>query len=182
MTPTPHSLVYCAEGSLDNDEASEDTFGQRQINLVSEILHNHGWRSSQFTANENKARRNIILDDFKSKKIHALVAMKCLDEGVDIPLCSTAFIMSSSRKRRQFVQRRGRILRKSPGKERAVIFDFMSTLPLSGLSEPEYGRKLMLAELDRVNEFAQLSSNSSEALTQLRPYIEQHDLIHRVHS
>ena len=182
MSPIPHSLFYCAEGNLDNDEASEDIFGQKQISLVSEILHNHGWRSSQFTANENKARRNTILSDFKNQRIHALVAMKCLDEGVDIPLCSTAFIMSSSRKRRQFVQRRGRILRKSPGKGKAVIFDFVPTLPLAGLSEPEYGRKLMLAELDRVNEFAQLSSNSSEALTQLRPYILQHDLIHHVHS
>lgn len=181
MEPTPHSLFYCAEGSLDNDEASGDDFGEKQITLISTILDSYGWKSSQFTANENKSRRNIILEDFKKQRIDALVAMKCLDEGVDIPMCSTAFILSSSRKRRQFVQRRGRILRKSPGKEKAVIYDFVSTLPLAGISEPEFGRKLMLAELDRVKEFANLSLNPNDAFSNILSYLKQHDLLHHVY-
>lgn len=181
MKPIPHSLFYCAEGRLDNDEVDEDLFGQRQINLISKILDEHGWKSSQFTANENKSRRNIILDDFKRSNIDALVAMKCLDEGVDIPLCSTAFILSSSRKRRQFVQRRGRILRKSDGKEKAVIYDFVSTLPIDGISEPALGKKLMLAELDRVKEFASLSLNPAGAYSEILTYLEQHDLLHHIY-
>ena len=181
MQPTPHSLFYCAEGRLDNDDVDEDLFGQRQINLISKILDEHGWKSSQFTANENKSRRNIILDDFKRSKIDALVAMKCLDEGVDIPLCSTAFILSSSRKRRQFVQRRGRILRKSEGKEKAVIYDFVSTLPLKGISEPTLGKKLMLAELDRVKEFASLSLNPAGAYSNILTYLKKHDLLHHIY-
>jgi len=96
-------------------------------------------------------------------------------------MCSTAFILSSSRKRRQFVQRRGRILRKSPGKEKAVIYDFVSTLPLAGISEPEFGRKLMLAELDRVKEFANLSLNPNDAFSNILNYLKRHDLLHHVY-
>lgn len=182
IDPITHSLFYCAEGRLDSEEASEDISGQRQINLVSNILFDLGWKSSQFTANENKSRRDTIMDDFKRGRIDALVAMKCLDEGVDIPLCSTAFILSSSRKRRQFVQRRGRILRKSPEKEKAVIYDFMSMLPLDGISDPTFGKKLMIAELERVKEFASLSLDPTQAVSSIMTYLKRHDLLHHIYS
>jgi superfamily II DNA or RNA helicase len=182
MEPVPHSLFYCSEGRLDSEEAGEDISRQLQINLVSNILHSLGWKSSQFTAYENKSRRKIIMDDFKRGHIDALVAMKCLDEGVDIPLCSTAFILSSSRKRRQFVQRRGRILRKSPGKNKAVIYDFMSALPLDGISEPALGKKLMIAELERIKEFASLSIDPSQAVSGIQDYLKRHDLLHHIYS
>ncbi len=179
LKPIKHSLFYCAEGMLENED-HEDDEGFRQIEIISSILHKHGWRSSRFTANENKARRAVILDDFKNEKVDSLVAMKCLDEGVDIPLCSTAFIMSSSRKERQFIQRRGRILRKSEGKIKAVIYDFVTTLPLENVSDPELGRKLMIAELKRINEFAGLALNKSSTYVDIEPYLKKYDLYHHV--
>ena len=180
MQPIQHSLFYCAEGKLDDGDRSDDEDGLKQIQLISSVLHDHGWKSCQFTANENKQRRSQILEDFKDEKIHSLVAMKCLDEGVDIPACSTAFILSSSRKPRQFIQRRGRILRRSLGKERAVIYDFFVTLPLDNIEDIEIGRRLLIAELRRINEFASLSLNKAEAYKTLEEYLKKYDLYHYI--
>ena len=180
MKPIKHSLFYCAEGKLDDGDQSDEEEGLRQIQLISSILYDYGWKSCQFTANENKARRHQILEDFKGEKIHSLVAMKCLDEGVDIPACSTAFILSSSRKPRQFIQRRGRILRKSLGKEKAVIYDFFVTLPLENMEDLEIGRRLLIAELQRINEFASLSLNKAAAYKTLEAYLKKYDLYHYI--
>lgn len=180
MRPIKHSLFYCAEGKLDDGDQSDEEEGMKQIQLISSVLHQHGWKSCQFTANEKKPQRNQILSDFKEAKIDSLVAMKCLDEGVDIPACSTAFILSSSRKPRQFVQRRGRILRKSPGKEKAVIYDFFVTLPLENMDDIEIGRRLLKAELQRINEFASLSLNKAAAYKTLEAYLKKYDLYHYV--
>lgn len=180
MNPIKHSLFYCAEGKLDDGDQTDEEEGIKQIQLISSVLHRHGWKSCQFTANENKQRRGRILEDFKEEKIHSLVAMKCLDEGVDIPACSTAFILSSSRKPRQFIQRRGRILRKSPGKEKAVIYDFFVTLPLENMDDIEIGRRLLIAELQRINEFASLSLNKAAAYKTLEEYLKKYDLYHYI--
>lgn len=180
ITPVKHSLFYCAEGMLDGGEAEDDADGMRQIQVISTILHQHGWKSSQFTANENKLQRENILKDFKEGIIDSLVAMKCLDEGVDIPACTTAFILSSSRKPRQFVQRRGRILRKSPGKEKAVIYDFFVTLPINSIesADQEIARRLLIAELGRINEFAGLALNKGQTFKTLESYLKRYDLMH----
>ena len=180
LTPIEHSLFYCAEGKLEGDNALDDDLGIKQIEVISQLLHKYGWKSSRFTANENKKQRGKILSSFKDRKIHSLVAMKCLDEGVDIPLCSTAFILASSRKPRQFVQRRGRILRKAPGKEKAVIYDFFVTLMLEGDGNIGIGRKLLIAELKRINEFASLALNKTTTYRALEPYLKQYDLFHHI--
>ncbi len=180
MKPITHSLFYCAEGKLDDGTDQDEEEGLRQVELISSILHEKGWRSCQFTANEKKAQREQILDDFKDGSVHSLVAMKCLDEGVDIPACSTAFILSSSRKPRQFIQRRGRILRKNPGKTKAVIYDFFITLPPNYIEDGEIGRRLMIAELKRINEFASLSLNRAKAYKTLGFYLEKYDLYHYI--
>lgn len=180
LTPIRHSLFYCAEGKLDDGEGVDEESALKQIQIVSQILHERGWKSCQFTANENKVRRNIILEDFKNGAVDSLVAMKCLDEGVDIPLCTTAFIMSSSRKERQFIQRRGRILRKSSSKEKALIYDFVITLPLGDMNDATLGRKLMISELQRINEFAALSLNKSAAYQSIDVYLREYDLYHHV--
>lgn len=180
LKPIKHSLFYCAEGKLDDGTDQDDEEGLRQIELISSILHDQGWRSCQFTANENKARRGQILEDFKGGNVHSLVAMKCLDEGVDIPACSTAFILSNTRKPRQFIQRRGRILRRSPGKTKAIIYDFFVTLPLDHIEDGEIGRRLLIAELKRINEFASLSLNKGAAYKTLEAYLKKYDLYHYI--
>jgi superfamily II DNA or RNA helicase len=106
--------------------------------------------------------------------LQGIVAIKCLDEGVNIPGIQTAFILASTTNPKEYIQRRGRVLRKSPqtGKEFAEIFDFV-TLPrpldeVPGLTEDQMKRDLSLVknELARVMEFGRLAMNSMEA-TQL---------------
>ena len=86
-----------------------------------------------------------------------LVSIKCLDEGVDIPAVSHAFILASSQNPRQFIQRRGRVLRKSIGKNLAVIHDAI-VVPLDPESEGEQ-ISLLKAELIRALEFADSALN-----------------------
>ena len=107
-----------------------------------------------------------------------MVAIKCLDEGIDVPACSTAYILASSRDPRQFIQRRGRILRKSPGKDSATIHDFIVVLPEGYEDAAGHARKLVKSELKRVAEFSNLSLNSAEAYQTLRPILTAYDLEH----
>src|ERR1051326_4005600 len=81
------------------------------------------YRHSQTTEEFPADRRQEILRLFASGDIQVLVAIRCLDEGVDVPATQTAFILASSTNPRQFVQRRGRLLRRSPGKRHAEIYD-----------------------------------------------------------
>ncbi|MDQ9831353.1 helicase-related protein, partial [Acinetobacter baumannii] len=69
--------------------------------------------------------RNLILDQFANGEIEVLTSMKCLDEGVDVPRSEMAIFCASTGNPRQFIQRRGRILRKHPDKHMAVIHDLV---------------------------------------------------------
>ena len=86
-----------------------------------------------------------------------LVAVKCLDEGVDIPTCDSAILVSSSKSTREFIQRRGRLLRRAAGKESASIYDIL-VLPIdpdsvgTGITQAEF--EIMETELDRARLFA----------------------------
>lgn len=113
--PSPLTLFYCGDGSV---EGPEDGVFQRQVEAVSSLLGDLGWRSSRFTSEESKTRRRELLEDFKIANIDALVAIRCLDEGINIPSCHTAYLLASSRNPRQFIQRRGRILRRAQAKKR----------------------------------------------------------------
>jgi superfamily II DNA or RNA helicase len=88
-----------------------------------------------------------------------LVSIKCLDEGVDIPAVSHALILASSQNPRQFIQRRGRVLRKAPGKHLAVIHDAI-VVPVSLEDEPDQ-ISLLRSELVRAIEFANSALNRS---------------------
>jgi superfamily II DNA or RNA helicase len=110
---------------------------------------------------------------FAAGIVQCLVAIRCLDEGVDIPETRRAFLLASSTNPRQFIQRRGRVLRRSPGKDVAEIYDFIVQPPLENL---EFGsgmfntmRSLFAKELRRVSEFARLALNGPEALHSLLP-------------
>lgn len=86
-----------------------------------------------------------------------MVSIRCLDEGVDIPAVSHALILASSQNPRQFIQRRGRVLRTAPGKHLAVIHDAI-VVPISLESEPDQ-TSLLKAELLRSIEFAENAIN-----------------------
>ena len=105
-----------------------------------------------------KGDRHATLDWFR-KFGGVLLSIKCLDEGVDIPTVSHALILASSQNPRQFIQRRGRVLRKAPGKHLAIIHDAI-VVPVSIDDEPEQ-LSLLKSELLRAVEFSNSALNKS---------------------
>lgn len=160
-------LVYCGATTVQNDDDSD--FGRRQIDLVTELLGNTlGMRVGRFTSQESSQERAQIRSAFAGgETLQALVAIKCLDEGVNIPSIKTAFILASSTNPKEYIQRRGRVLRKFPGKECAVIYDFV-TLPfpietIGAQSDTVLAstKGLIKRELIRMMDFAELAENPS---------------------
>jgi len=132
----------------------------RQIDQVNALLSDLGIISHQFTSAEtSRADAHHLLDRFGRGDYQVLTAMKVLDEGIDIPQTDTAFLMASSTVRREWVQRRGRILRCSPGKVGATLHDFIVVPP-----DPSsrHGRAVLRGELTRAIEFASLAENEWE--------------------
>lgn len=125
-------LVYCgATNILQEEEDSSITNEKdiRQIDAVKEMMYRElKMKVDRFTANESIKERIEIKERFISGKIQAIVAIKCLDEGVNIPGIKTAFILASTTNPKEYIQRRGRVLRIAPNKEYAEIYDFI-TLP-----------------------------------------------------
>ena len=148
-----HSLFYVGEGK---DSSGEE----RYINLVTKALYQLNWKVARFTSQESSKERKTILTSFKDNTLDALVAMKVLDEGIDIPACDTAYIMASTKNPRQYIQRRGRVLRKSEGKNFATIYDFV-VLPAPGILS-QYAELLKSSERERVIDFMNMADNYSE--------------------
>ena len=186
VTAIPHSLFYCGDGTVETDEEDKENrdqstqMGQRQVEAISSLLHRKGWDVSRFTSRESRKDRESILENFRLGIIDAMVAIRCLDEGIDVPACSIAYILASSRDPRQFVQRRGRILRRSPGKDLATIHDFIVVLPKGQEEESGYAKRLIKSELERVAEFSSLSQNRAEAYEVLAPTLREYDLEHMI--
>jgi superfamily II DNA or RNA helicase len=148
-----HSLIYVGEGHAMNDDIP-------YISRVTNRLHEHGCRVAKFTSVESNSERRKIMNNFKNQDIDSLVAMKVLDEGIDVPVCRSAFILASTRNPRQYVQRRGRVLRKSEGKSEALIVDFV-VLPRPGILN-NASQNLRKAELSRVNDFKLTALNPKD--------------------
>ncbi|HEY0715247.1 MAG TPA: DEAD/DEAH box helicase family protein [Polyangia bacterium] len=173
-----HMLIYCGDG---RPEAGEDEMPARQIEDVVAMAEDLGIICALYTAETPPDRRRVILQDFDAGRIQALVAIRCLDEGVDVPSTRTAFILSSSTNPRQFVQRRGRVLRRSPatGKVRAEIFDFFMVPDASStggyISNAMAG--VVRKQLDRMMEFSTLALNGPRARKELLGWTERHGLM-----
>ena len=161
-----HTLFYCAPG---------------RIVPVLELLITLGLRVAKFTAEESAAERQELLKMFASGHLQALVAMKCLDEGVDVPSTRTAYILASSSNPKEFIQRRGRILRQSPGKEHAEIYDLIAVPPIDYRQYPTVTfrteRKIIGRELERFNEFAGMALNKFEARDKIWELAKDYNLL-----
>jgi superfamily II DNA or RNA helicase len=132
--------------------------------MVSEIKKRFGLIAYGIVAETPGEERKKILEGFNSSTIDVLVAIKCLDEGVDIPNCHTEFILASSTNPREFIQRRGRVLRTSkanPDKV-ATIFDFVTTGTNSNFYSNDDKLSVIIRELPRVAEFVRLSWNQDD--------------------
>jgi superfamily II DNA or RNA helicase len=128
-------------------------------------------RTSFFTCNENSKRRKEILKDFSSSDIRCLISIRVLDEGIDVPEVENAFLLASSRNRRQFVQRRGRILRKSINKDYANLYDFVC-LPPPG----EKSSSIVERELERVIEMTLDCDNVDENIRFIKTLVSSYDV------
>lgn len=161
-----HILVYCGATTVRDED---DDFGKRQIDLVAELLGNTlQMRVGRFTSQESAQERAQIRAAFsEGETLQALVAIKCLDEGVNIPSIKTAFILASSTNPKEYIQRRGRVLRKFPGKNYAVIYDFVTLpFPYESVSSQsnaviESTKGLVKRELIRMMDFADIAENPS---------------------
>ena len=163
-------LVYCgATNILREEEESSITDEKdiRQIDAVKKMMYRElKMKVDRFTANESIKERMEIKDRFISGKIQAIVAIKCLDEGVNIPDIKIAFILASTTNPKEYIQRRGRVLRIAPNKEYAEIYDFI-TLPrdlreakILSKEKLEYDISLLAKEMARMKEFSSLSRNN----------------------
>ena len=163
------------EGILDDLESHDHTLiycSPQQIDEVQEHLNRRGIIQSRFTGEETTEERKELLRSFGKGTHEMLVAMKCLDQGVDVPATRRAVLMASSGNPKQFIQRRGRVLRKAEGKEKAIIHDIIVVPSLRGSLDDEtrkLERKILLKELQRYYEFADTALNRQAALNKLGP-------------
>ena len=142
-----------------------------QLDEVNQLLNSRGILFHQLTQEETQNRQQTkrILTAFQDGLTQVLTAKRVLDEGVNIPQIKLAYILASTTVKRQWVQRRGRLLRtcKAIGKTYAVIHDFVVLPPGTSSSTVEQldqdARRLVRSELERVWEFARLSRNGADA-------------------
>ena len=153
-------LIYCAPGT------------HREVLSAVTTL---GLRCHEFVHTVNLADREKVLDHFARGDLQALVAIKCLDEGVDVPSTRTAFFLASTTNPREFIQRRGRVLRLAEGKKRAIIYDFV-VIPSDECSE-ETGQSILRREMPRFAEFAQAACNEFEARSKLHDILDRYGML-----
>lgn len=144
-------IIYCTEGQIVEIRRYLDELG----------ISNHKFTGEESTKKINgKSERDRILELFAKGHYQVLIGIKCLDEGVDVPSTKTAILMASTLNSRQHIQRRGRVLRKSPGKEFADIYDLIVFPNIK--NEPEYIKRILKNEELRYDEYANLAYNYAE--------------------
>ena len=163
------TLIYCSPA---------------QLRTVMQILKEKRLRAHRFTMKEGTipqrkfgglTEREYILKNFAEQRYDVLVAIKCLDEGVDVPPARVAILMASSGNPREYIQRIGRVIRQYPGKKEATIYDIIVVPSLSDLPPEleEIERKIFKNELRRYIEIAKTAVNNSEALDLIYKAIER---------
>lgn len=163
-----HLLVYCGATTLDSQNTDSDSL--KQIQVVCKMLGNDlNMKVAKFTAEEDMKQRQNIKNLFsKGDMLQVLVAIKCLDEGFNIPEIRTAFILASTTNPKEYIQRRGRVLRLAEGKKYAEIYDFITLpRPLEEIynlttAEQKYEQGLVKREFERMKEFNRMAINCVE--------------------
>jgi len=181
-------LVYVPEG-VDNDDTEyvdytlnddydSESFEQMSlINKYTEIIKNVESHITVEQITSKSKDRDQILHRFACGETNVLTAMKCLDEGVDVPRTEMAIFCASTGNPRQFIQRRGRILRTHAEKPMAYIYDLV-VIPHIDKDSPTYQmeRQMLKNELNRVIDFAKLSTNSSYTEIVLEDVLKYYNL------
>jgi superfamily II DNA or RNA helicase len=164
-----HTLVYCppgygSYGSEKSDEIDKDEDELRLVEGVVGILRGKGHSTASILGETVSAQRREILTRFRSGELQTLCAIGCLDEGVDVPSIKRAIVLYSVDRNKQFVQRRGRILRNPTRDDQKIaeIYDII-LLPQGTDMPPEQAEVLIEREFRRYRTFADLAMNREEA-------------------
>lgn len=158
-----HTLVYCSKG---------------ESKKITKVISDLGIKVHEFVAEVSNSDRTKILKLFDAGEIDVLVAIKCLDEGVDVPSTKTAYFLSSTSNPREFIQRRGRILRNFPGKNMARIIDFI-VLPNRNsieLLDERIDTNIIEKEMPRFAEFSRFAFNEFSARSIVRSHLSPYNL------
>lgn len=167
-----NNLIYVGAGKARGEyENNEQKFIHKVMEVVSKSRH---FKLMKFTSEESKDEREVVIKKFTEKDINAVVAIKCLDEGINIPSIERAYILGSTSNYREYVQRRGRILRKSDNKSIAEIHDFL-VVPRSyenyqPIQDSNFSieKKMVEGELKRLEEYNSLALNKYRNESKLR--------------
>ncbi len=159
-----NALVYCPSG------------GHKDI---LQALSATGFNCHEFVHSVPLQERLKVLSQFEQETIQILVAIKCLDEGVDVPGTRRAYFLASTTNPKEFIQRRGRILRTCIGKSSAAIFDFLVMPDLRGKGmRDEIATSLIKREIPRFSEFSRCASNEFQARSEVRKVLDSYGLLH----
>ncbi|MES2478296.1 MAG: DEAD/DEAH box helicase family protein [Bacteroidota bacterium] len=175
-----YTLVYVPEGIEtnfdENDFGIETEDENRLIDEYTKAVSNtdDSIMVKQFTS--NSTNREEMLKNFEENKIHVLTSMKCLDEGVDVPRSELAIFCASTGNPRQFIQRRGRVLRLHKDKIHATIHDLVVVPEIADESTYEMEKGLVRKELERVVDFANLAMNKTATYETLKDILDYYDL------
>jgi len=156
-----HTVIFCAP---DTDE----------LEKVALMLTKNGIVSRRFTGEESSDERERIISDFDTGVYQAITAMNIFNEGIDIPKAKNAFFLSSSKNPMEYVQRRGRVLRKTSdgSKAKAILHDFIVLPPIGEFGETsKYEKRMIRKELDRFYIFAEDSINSLSEMEKLHSIV-----------
>lgn len=183
-----YTLVYVPEGNMPDyiggnddfdrsEDISDDNDAEHLINQYTHVVTEVDDHVTVRKFVSSQKDREEILYDFANGKLQVLTSMKCLDEGVDVPRSELAIFCSSTGNPRQFIQRRGRVLRTHPDKKMAELHDLVVVPELNPNSKSfRMEQSLLRGELMRVNNFALLSENPSYSEMELRDVMNHYGL------
>lgn len=182
-----YTLVYVPEGAKPDDNTSDifdvsetvanDDYTDSLIDTYTQIVQEVSKTTTVKKFTSDVKGRSEILEKYAKGEIEVLTSMKCLDEGVDVPRSEMAIFCASTGNPRQFIQRRGRILRKHPDKHMAIIHDLVVAPEISrGQENFNMERSLLKGELKRVRDFAVLSENADFAYAELEEILTYYNL------
>jgi len=183
-----YSLIYVPEGNKPDyigggddfditEDVGDDNDMEHLINLYTKVVTEVDDHVTVRKFISGQQDREEILHDFATGRLHVLTSMKCLDEGVDVPRSELAIFCASTGNPRQFIQRRGRVLRTHPDKKMAELHDLVVVPEVNPYSDSyRMEQSLLRGELMRVINFSQLSENPSYSELELREVLDHYGL------
>ena len=173
-----YTLVYVPEGTNpdeqgadifeDHETINDDQDSEHLIDIYTQAVCEVEKYVTERKFTGDTKDRDRILDDFAAGRLQVLTSMKCLDEGVDVPRSELAIFCASTGNPRQFIQRRGRVLRTHKDKKYSYIHDLV-VIPRVMPDTQSYRMEqaLLAGELKRVYDFSSMSENPSQAQMEL---------------